>query len=874
MRKSYFLAPSWNIKPNEVALGSVIANPKIPQKTLSAATLTTNIDMPIAEPIEEKPCSGTAKKEAKWSAGLFATFIQVITLGGQASFSSDSMLQVDYSCDSMETLRFTPSLTYITKAAEDANVRNHLKMGGFGAKAFMVTGVKTVSNISITTIEEKKKEIIAKIGVDIPAAHVTGGPKGSYNSAHYDKHTRTIAGPIVFAFEIEKIRVSMRGQVVHGEYVDGAMLAKKQGSAPDYVIERAGQGLDEDEIDDFDVTTRSGTDDGTGEACEIIRSRQLLLCCQENFGEETRRIAGTQLSRFNLWASNIGVFSSRHASLDYRLRTAPAVKAAVNGNLEILCTHLLSALAGQEELPDEVLDAFAEASRKEVPSFGLKLFRQSLSAVAIRISALMLVESTIDTLHQLSLAIRRASNRNSLTRVPSLYDTDGAYFFVRELQESSPASGTPVPRVRFEATPGFEDFLRRILKSRWLKPDENAVLDQFQKDYRQLMFERCVGSISVRRRQLAYFQSHQAKLATPAAAWFVPTAPKPAKPSAQPTRPAVAAQLLSPSNVKGPDSQQPAFQEVVDDAVSETVGSEFQFTSFRPSLSIYAPSSGASSSDAGGLGIAGPFEVPPAPELGPSDKDQMCPYCCLVYPAKTFSLQKKARRWKKHLLEDLQPYICLFKNCNQRGKTYRSFKEWQAHLSPPHDQEWRCPLSHPGVDTVEEQALLFDTAAQFREHLTLCHPDLDPSSSVLHGVFHTARRPAVLPQWCFVCLAEQTTVISLQRHLANHLEQAFLLALPGRDDIKDSDAVSSGLPSSRTAPNDATEPQETDLPDLRGLYADDIDVSTDGAAQTLSAEDFMARISAIDIQSALTLGRLDTWRSEQSAVYDFVGVED
>jgi hypothetical protein len=72
------------------------------------------------------------------------------------------------------------------------------------------------------------------------------------------------------------------------------------------------------------------------------RSRLLLLCCQENFAEEPKRIAGAQLGRFNLWTSNIGVFSSCQASLDYRLRTAPTAKAAVDGNLEILCTQLLS----------------------------------------------------------------------------------------------------------------------------------------------------------------------------------------------------------------------------------------------------------------------------------------------------------------------------------------------------------------------------------------------------------------------------------------------------------------------------------------------------------------------------------------------------
>jgi hypothetical protein len=71
------------------------------------------------------------------------------------------------------------------------------------------------------------------------------------------------------------------------------------------------------------------------------RARQLLLCCRDIPDEAPKKLALTQLARFNLWSSNIGVFAARHASLDYRLRTAPTVRIAVNGNLETLCRHLL-----------------------------------------------------------------------------------------------------------------------------------------------------------------------------------------------------------------------------------------------------------------------------------------------------------------------------------------------------------------------------------------------------------------------------------------------------------------------------------------------------------------------------------------------------
>jgi hypothetical protein len=268
MRKSYFLAPSWDLKPDQVALGSIIANFNSPQKVLSAASLT--IDTPIPPPIEEKQCSGLARKSRQWSTGLFATFIQVVTLGGEISLSSSSAVEVEYWCDSMETRRFAPSLSYIAKATEDTNVKEYLKMGGLGAKVFMITGIKIASNITIKTTEEKEKEMTAQVGVDIPAAQVTVGPKVAHKSTEFENHIRTIAGPVVFAFQLEKIRVNRKGKAVSGEYIDGAMLAGKAGGADEDVIERAGPTLDEDEIDDFNVMIRSGIDDETEEACEII----------------------------------------------------------------------------------------------------------------------------------------------------------------------------------------------------------------------------------------------------------------------------------------------------------------------------------------------------------------------------------------------------------------------------------------------------------------------------------------------------------------------------------------------------------------------------------------------------------------------------
>jgi hypothetical protein len=270
LRKSYFLAPSWEISPSEVVLGGVIANFKRPQQSLSASELPENIDTPIYEPPEE-PSSGTAKDSRQWSAGLFAKFMQFIPIGGEVSHASSSTLEIEYSCESMKTRRFTPSRTYIAKAAANEEVDSHLKMGGRGTKVFLITGTKTATNITITTTEEVESENVAQIGVDIPAIQLTIGPKGSRKHTKLLKHTRVIAGPILFAFEIEKIRLNRKREVESSEYIEGAMLGQKSGAIDDFVIERAGSELDNEEIDDFEVVVVSGHDE-SGDEYDIVVS--------------------------------------------------------------------------------------------------------------------------------------------------------------------------------------------------------------------------------------------------------------------------------------------------------------------------------------------------------------------------------------------------------------------------------------------------------------------------------------------------------------------------------------------------------------------------------------------------------------------------
>ncbi|KAK1252124.1 hypothetical protein MKX08_003311 [Trichoderma sp. CBMAI-0020] len=267
MHKTYLLAPSWGLKPSEVALGNAIASVKLPQRLLSNKNLPNDIDTEIRTE-EAKDCSGKVKTGNTWSVGLFATFVHFITAGFETSYSSTTSLEIEYSCESMETLMFTISPEFLAKVAADTAVKTHLKLGGMGAKVFVITGIKIAKGITITTTEENKSNAAILVGADIPLAQTTVGPKATLNPSNYQTHTKTIDGPIVFAFQVEKLRVSRKGEATSSSYVVGAMLGERN-DEDEFVIEISKQSLDDDDMDDFGVKPCEGLEE-SGERCQIF----------------------------------------------------------------------------------------------------------------------------------------------------------------------------------------------------------------------------------------------------------------------------------------------------------------------------------------------------------------------------------------------------------------------------------------------------------------------------------------------------------------------------------------------------------------------------------------------------------------------------
>jgi hypothetical protein len=162
------------------------------------------------------------------------------------------------------------SLRPILYAAEDPGVKHHLEVGGWVSKVFMVTGVKVAQDIQITTIETASAGGEGIIGADVSPAQMTVGPKGSYKSTAHDEHSQHIPGPIVFAIQFEKLRLTRRKkQLKHEQHVSGAMLGETK-LTEDAFLETAGDSLDDVEAEDFDLTQLHGFDDELKEEIIIV----------------------------------------------------------------------------------------------------------------------------------------------------------------------------------------------------------------------------------------------------------------------------------------------------------------------------------------------------------------------------------------------------------------------------------------------------------------------------------------------------------------------------------------------------------------------------------------------------------------------------
>ncbi|CAI7654372.1 unnamed protein product [Penicillium manginii] len=105
-------------------------------------------------------------------------------------------------------------------------------------------------------------------------------------------------------------------------------------------------------------------------------------------------------------------------------------------------------------------------------------------------------------------------------------------------------------------------------------------------------------------------------------------------------------------------------------------------------------------------------ELPRPPVVPSGRKEWECPYCLVVCPIKEF----RPENWKKHIVADIMPYLCVLESCPMSTALFKSKKDWLSHMKNGHKLEsWTC-LDH-------DTKLSFPRISDFFQHMHDQHSD-------------------------------------------------------------------------------------------------------------------------------------------------------
>lgn len=164
--------------------------------------------------------------------------------------------------------------------------------------------------------------------------------------------------------------------------------------------------------------------------------------------------------------------------------------------------------------------------------------------------------------------------------------------------------------------------------------------------------------------------------------------------------------------------------------------------------------------------------IPPPPKNSLDGREFECPYCFTICCLRSTDPWQQHKEWKRHVLRDIQPYVCTFGGCSQTDALFERRRDWIAHELQRHRTEWCCNV--PGH-------LVYGSHKEFQSHMQHQHPD-SIDDGQLDSLTEMVARPAVnLKFSCPLCCSERFSDLNIDRleqHLGRHLEVIATFALP------------------------------------------------------------------------------------------------
>lgn len=144
-----------------------------------------------------------------------------------------------------------------------------------------------------------------------------------------------------------------------------------------------------------------------------------------------------------------------------------------------------------------------------------------------------------------------------------------------------------------------------------------------------------------------------------------------------------------------------------------------------------------------------------------------CQFCYMIISA------PNSRAWKRHVYADLQPYICLWKDCSNPYQQFQRRSDWLNHILQHHWRSWYCSLGCRHE---------FPNRESIKSHILDAHSDAVSSTS-LDALSSLGEKPRPLNQevTCPLCHMELHSITEYAKHVGKHLVDIAVFALPSRE---------------------------------------------------------------------------------------------
>jgi len=151
-----------------------------------------------------------------------------------------------------------------------------------------------------------------------------------------------------------------------------------------------------------------------------------------------------------------------------------------------------------------------------------------------------------------------------------------------------------------------------------------------------------------------------------------------------------------------------------------------------------------------------------------------CPFCFYALPAQDVADEKK---WRLHVLSDLDPYVCLFETCEGKNELFAHSSAWLKHMRE-HCRTWRCrSKTHPPFNA--------QTREEYLDHMEKTHPGKLRklrSADLEFLADNPGRFSGPLFSSCPLCGNDSETMEGgkdkMESHVVGHLRSLALHSLP------------------------------------------------------------------------------------------------